>query len=114
VSQGRHMPVEAVDKIAQGHIWTGERAQRLGLVDELGGLDRAVTVARSLAHLSPLERITLERLPPRRTLWEQLFQTLEESRVRTASASPRAWLQRIRMLARQPAWAVVPDVPQPW
>ena len=114
VSQGRHMPVEAIDKIAQGHIWTGERAKHLGLVDELGGLDRAIAVARDLAHLSPLERVTLERLPPKRTLFEQLFQTFEETKAQTESASPRAWLQRIEMLARQPAWAVVPEVPQAW
>lgn len=38
VSQGRHMTKEAVNEIAQGRVWTGEDAQRLGLVDVLGGL----------------------------------------------------------------------------
>src|ERR1035441_5606672 len=46
VAAGRHMKVEDVDKIAQGRVWTGERARKLGLVDELGGLQPAHTRGR--------------------------------------------------------------------
>ncbi len=44
-SEGRGIPKEELDKIAQGRVWTGVRAKELGLVDELGGLDRALEIA---------------------------------------------------------------------
>ena len=50
-SQGRSMPKEAIDSIAQGRVWTGEQALKIGLVDELGGLDRAIEVAVELADI---------------------------------------------------------------
>lgn len=51
VAQGRRMSVNDVEKIAQGHVWLGQDALRIKLVDELGGLDKAVAKAASLAKL---------------------------------------------------------------
>jgi protease IV len=51
VADGRHMTKEAVDKVAQGHVWTGEQAFERGLVDELGGLRQALEYARKVANL---------------------------------------------------------------
>jgi protease-4 len=51
-SDGRGMTKEAIDKIAQGRVWTGEQALEIGLVDELGDLDRAIVVAAELADLT--------------------------------------------------------------
>ena len=48
-AQGRRMSVEAIDSIGQGRIWTGYQARELGLVDELGGIDRAIELAVSLS-----------------------------------------------------------------
>lgn len=45
------MDYEQLRKIAKGRIWTGADAFRLGLVDELGGLTKAVALAKQLAHL---------------------------------------------------------------
>ena len=50
-AQGRKMSVEAVDKIGKGRVWSGAQAKELGLVDELGGLDRAIEVAKQLSHI---------------------------------------------------------------
>jgi signal peptide peptidase SppA len=46
VSEGRHISLEDVDRIAQGRVWTGDQAKTIGLVDELGGLHRAIAHAR--------------------------------------------------------------------
>ena len=46
---GRKMDKEAVHKVAQGRVWTGTQAKERGLVDELGGIDLAITRARELA-----------------------------------------------------------------
>lgn len=49
VGAGRHMSRAAVDSIAQGRVWLGEKAKSLGLVDELGGLETAIRLAAKLA-----------------------------------------------------------------
>src|ERR1700730_11046661 len=51
VGAGREKPVEDVDKIAQGRVWAGVDAQRIGLVDHLGGLKDASDAAAKLAEL---------------------------------------------------------------
>ncbi|ELI6447974.1 signal peptide peptidase SppA [Photobacterium damselae] len=52
VSKYRHMSLAQVDKIAQGRVWTGADAKRLGLVDELGDFDTAITAAVDLAKIN--------------------------------------------------------------
>lgn len=49
VAEGRKVSVEQVEQIAQGRVWTGAQGAGNGLVDELGGLGRAIEVARELA-----------------------------------------------------------------
>lgn len=49
VADGRKMTVDQVEQIAQGHVFTGEDALKIKLVDELGGLDKAVAKAADLA-----------------------------------------------------------------
>jgi protease-4 len=51
-AEGRGMAKEEIDKIGQGRVWTGEQALERGLVDELGGLDRAVEVAAELSEMT--------------------------------------------------------------
>ena len=51
VADGRKKPVDDVDKIAQGRVWSGVDAQRIGLVDHLGGLKDATDAAAKLAEL---------------------------------------------------------------
>ena len=51
VAEGRKMTDNQVEKIAQGHVFTGQDAQKIGLVDQLGGLDVAVAKAAQLAKL---------------------------------------------------------------
>ena len=60
-AEGRHMTKEAIEKIAEGRVWTGEAAKELGLVDELGGIDKALDIAVAKADieiilLSPIRR----------------------------------------------------------
>ena len=52
VAEGRKKTSEAVDSIGQGRVWSGVDALRLGLVDELGGLDRAIAVAAERANIT--------------------------------------------------------------
>lgn len=51
-ADGRGMSKEAINEIGQGRVWTGEQAKERGLVDELGGINKAIETAASLADLS--------------------------------------------------------------
>jgi protease-4 len=51
--------MESLEKIAEGRVWTGSDAKRLGLVDELGGLDKALSIAAQEAGLFAYDTIHL-------------------------------------------------------
>lgn len=51
VAQGRHMPQDSVKAIAEGRVWTGEQALKIGLVDRLGNLDDAIEAAAKAAKM---------------------------------------------------------------
>lgn len=51
VAEGRKMPIQSVDSIGQGRIWTGTQALKLGLVDRMGGMEDALAAAAKLAKL---------------------------------------------------------------
>src|SRR5205085_3157630 len=51
VAAGRDMSADEVDKIARGRVWSGAQARKLGLVDEIGGLDEAIASAAKMAGL---------------------------------------------------------------
>ncbi len=68
VAKGRDLPMEKVAEIARGRVWSGADALKLGLVDQIGGLNDAVAAAVRLAALEPdayeLEELKDERVLP--------------------------------------------------
>lgn len=62
VSKGRKLSLAQVDSIAQGRVWSGEDAKKIGLVDELGGIDRAIAIAAEKAKLSDYRTVSLPEL----------------------------------------------------
>ena len=70
VAAGRKKTPEQIQPIAQGRVWVGTKAQELGLVDEIGGLDAALTEARKLGKVDPA--IDVEVYPPSPTLRDVL------------------------------------------
>ncbi len=73
VASGRNMTVEAVNEIAQGRVWSGVDAQRLGLVDELGNLDDAIAAA---AELAEMDDYGIRKYPKYKSDFEQLMDDL--------------------------------------
>lgn len=112
VAEGRHMDVAAVDKIAQGRVWAGERAQQLGLVDELGGLDAAIAAAKKLAEIPATEQVDLVYLPPPKPLFERIRDLLSGVSIFDRGPALTRWLERFEALARVPAWTLLPAVPE--
>jgi ClpP class serine protease len=66
VAEGREMKVEEVDLLAQGRVYTGIQAEKLGLVDELGGLPDAFRTAKELAGLDVEKLYPVLRYEPDR------------------------------------------------
>jgi protease-4 len=91
VAAARRMTVEQVDAIAQGRVWSGADARRLGLVDELGGYDDAIDAAAQLADLG--EDFSVEVYDQGIGIGEALglrFQVLAARAL--APLLPRSWL----------------------
>jgi protease-4 len=80
VGDGRKKTVEDVDKIAQGRVWAGVDAQRIGLVDHLGGLKDAIDAAAKLAQLGA--DYDVDYIEPELNLREQLLMQLRSETVR--------------------------------
>lgn len=63
VATGRNMTRAEVDSIAQGRVWMGVDAKRIGLVDSLGGLDLAIAIVRDRAGIEPREEVNYYEYP---------------------------------------------------
>lgn len=75
VARGRNRETQYIDSIAQGRVWTGEQARANGLVDEFGGLERAVEIAKQLANIPADKGVERVILPYPRSFFEELFES---------------------------------------
>ena len=94
VSEGRKLPIERVREIAKGRVWSGEDAQKLGLVDETGDLIDAIDKAKVLAGFKPEDRATIRLKLNQASPLDLLRQAMV-----TAKASASGELQVARALA---------------
>jgi len=62
-AEGRGMDPESVHEVAQGRVWSGLDGQKIGLVDEIGGLETAFRIAREAAGIGPQQEIEIVELP---------------------------------------------------
>jgi protease-4 len=102
VASGRQLSKEAVAAVAEGRVWTGRQAMQHGLVDQLGGIERALDEAKLLAGLAATELVRVERYPKPKRLWKLSF-NLSPVHARLAGVAP--WL---RFVAGERVWAVLP------
>jgi len=89
VAESRHSTPEKIDAIAQGRVWTGRQAKQNGLVDELGGLDRAIAIAKQRAKIAADSDVELVVYPPRKSFYELLSEQISGS---SESLAMGAWL----------------------
>ncbi len=85
VAAGRGLSRQAVEGVASGRVWTGAAAQKIGLVDELGGLDRALEIARQQARIAAGERVGVDFYPEPPS-WLDLFLDKRQPRLPAALA----------------------------
>jgi protease-4 len=77
-AEGRKKSYEEIHDVAQGRVWTGAQAVKLGLVDRLGGLETAFEVAREKAKIGKGEELQILVLPRQRSFLETLMERQEE------------------------------------
>jgi len=71
VAEGRELPVSEVDKLGRGRVWSGAEARQNGLIDDFGGLQKAIEVA---AELAELEVYRIREYPIRKDFFTQLME----------------------------------------
>jgi len=84
-AKGRGKTYDEIHAVAQGRVWTGEDALRLGLIDELGGLTTAIRRALVLAHLDPESRVQLVVLPEPKSFMDRFWNGFDDARTPFAS-----------------------------
>src|SRR2546430_10921920 len=86
VGKGRSKDKDYIDSIGQGRVWTGRQGKENGLVDEYGGMDKAVEMAKQLAKLPSDKGVQRVIMPEPPTLLEQLLGTADEASDTSADA----------------------------
>jgi protease IV len=107
VAAARKKPVSAIEPIAQGRVWLGDQAKANGLVDELGGIDRALEMIKAKAGIPAASEVNLVLYPPKRSVFDLVFNSnsnaeadallsgagLEPLRAAWHDASLRVWMR---------------------
>ncbi|HEY8562216.1 MAG TPA: signal peptide peptidase SppA [Pyrinomonadaceae bacterium] len=73
VAKGRNKNVEEVDALGQGRVWTGTQARANGLIDEFGGLEKAIEIAKQLANLPADKDVRRVAYPEARSFLSEYF-----------------------------------------
>jgi protease-4 len=96
VVDGRGLAMETVEQIAEGRVWTGSRAQKIGLVDNLGDLEDAIGAAAQLAGLKEYSVAILEQPLSAREKFIRGLNRMVQSGLRSADPEPK--LERLKVL----------------
>jgi protease-4 len=73
VAKGRNKSDEEIDALGQGRVWTGTQAKQNGLVDEFGGLEKAIEIAKNLANIPADKEVRRVGFPEPRPFLESIF-----------------------------------------
>jgi protease-4 len=107
----RNMTKQQVDEIGKGRVWTGSQAKRLGLVDEMGGLSKAVHIAKEMAGIPPEEEVRLDVVPKKISLWDAFFgrtATRVSSDICVFNPKVQNMLRTFQMLKDEVIWTLMP------
>ncbi len=105
VAEGRHKTRDQVHEIAQGRVWSGSKAKQIGLVDDIGGLNRAIAAA---AKLSGVEKYRTSEFPRTKTGFEQLIDQLTHKKDKDDNI--KSWLIRSELGDLYPAYKTLRDI----
>jgi protease IV len=90
VAAGRHLSDEQVEAVAKGRVWTGEDAKKNGLVDELGGYEVALRLAKEAAKIPADQKYKLAVYPRQKSAAERIYDRLVNPDHDSDAAAPTA------------------------
>jgi protease-4 len=112
VADARHRKFDQIEPLAQGRVWLGSQAKPRDLVDEIGGLDKAIEMVKQKARIPAGERVSLTIYPGRRSLLDLVLKKSQEDMMEAKLGQVlgrmpfHAWL-RGGYLRMMPFWVVV-------
>jgi protease-4 len=113
VAAARHRSYEQIEPLSQGRVWLGSQAKENGLVDELGGLDTAISLVKKKANIPAGENVTLMVYPPRESLLNMLLKRSQGADILDSTLRQvfgrvpfHAWMKG-GMLRTMPVWVDV-------
>ena len=102
VADGRGMTKEAIDAIGQGRVWMGKDALKIGLVDELGGINRAIEIAQESAGLEDFEIVNFPKLKdPLETILEEFSINIETRILNKTLGNEQKYYKKIQSVTQQ-------------
>ena len=115
VAEGRGLTLEQVDAISQGRVWTGRQAKQIGLVDELGGLFRAIDIAKQRIGLSPDDQIEIVHFPKKHLSLRGILKEFglgidAESALSKAASNIANQIELLSSLSAEPVLALLPFI----
>jgi protease-4 len=107
-AEGRGMTKDEVNSLGRGRVWTGRQAQERKLVDEIGGIQVALRLAKELARIPADREVRLNVWPKKRSFWSA-FLGRPESEIRLPiDPKLRKGLELFRLLEKGRIWALMP------
>lgn len=108
VAEGRDMTRDEVHTIGRGRVWTGNQAKDLGLVDEIGGLSRAIELAKERAGIQPEEEVKLVVFPKKISFFQVLFGRKATKLKSGLDSKLEKILSFLNLLEKDKIWAIMP------
>ena len=107
-AQGRNMSREDVDKVGRGRVWTGKQARDIKLVDELGGLSKAIELAKVRAGLGRDEEPRLVVWPRKKGFWSSIFGRRMPGTSAGRLPGIDEAVRTLRLVEKTRVWAICP------
>ncbi len=102
VAEGRGMTKAQVDSIGQGRVWMGLDALNIGLVDEIGGMDKAIEIAQEHANLESYELVSYPKLKdPFEELIEELSMNIETRILNKALGKEQKYYNKLQSITQK-------------
>ena len=102
VAEGREMTKEQVDAIGQGRVWMGKDALKIGLIDEIGGMDRAIEIAKEYAELENYEVVNYPKLKdPFEEILSELSLDIETKILEKALGKEQKYYKKLQSVTQQ-------------
>jgi len=107
-AEGRNMTRDEVNAVGRGRVWTGRQAKEIRLVDELGGLTKAIELAKGLAGIAREEEVKLVVWPKKRTFWGSLLGRRAPEGLLDMRPGLKQAALALRLMETNRVWAVMP------